>query len=249
MLLILRAPTMRRDHRPYWLKYCLAQFNRWYSRRFVAPAFDALGEGARFLAPHSLEIHGPNICAGRYLHMISHKYNAVKLTTWGSKQNQGHITLGDYCLIAPGVEVTSAIGITLGHNCMLAANVMIHDCDWHGLYNRVRPFRCSAPVVLGNNVWVGARAIITKGVTIGDNAVIGTGAVVTKDVPANAVAAGNPAKVVKTLNPKRRMLTREFLFKQGDAYWQQQAQIEAYFTLDNHTRHWLRTLVAPTRGD
>ncbi len=240
---------MRRDHRPYWLKKILKKINHWYSLRFVAPAFDELGIGAQFLAPQSVQVHGPNICAGRYLHCISHPHKAVKMTTWGDKVRKGAIRIGDYCLIAPGVEITSAEAITLGDSCMLAADVMIHDCDWHGLYNRLRPFRCSAPVTLGDNVWIGARAIITKGVTIGDNSVIGAGSIVTKDIPANVVAAGNPAKVVKTLNPKRKMLTRAFLFQHGDSYWQQQEEVDAFFTLDNTTVDWLRTVIKPSKHD
>lgn len=57
----------------------------------------------------------------------------------------------------------------------------------------------SRPIVLGNNVWIGAGAIVLPGVTVGDNSIIGAGAVVTRDVPANAVAVGNPARVVRTL--------------------------------------------------
>ena len=65
---------------------------------------------------------------------------------------------------------------------MFAANVYISDSDWHGIYNRIRPFRCTKPVVLENNVWLGERVIVNKGVTIGENSVIGAGAVVTRDV-------------------------------------------------------------------
>ena len=54
------------------------------------------------------------------------------------------------------------------------------------------------PVTIGDNVWIGGRAIINPGVTIGDNAVIASGAVVTKDVPNNVVVGGNPAKIIKT---------------------------------------------------
>ena len=57
-----------------------------------------------------------------------------------------------------------------------------------------------AKVTLGKNVWVGAHATILPGVTVGDNAVIAAGAVVTKDVPANTVAAGVPAKIIKTID-------------------------------------------------
>ena len=56
----------------------------------------------------------------------------------------------------------------------------------------------SSPIIIGENVWIGSNVRICKGVTIGDNSVIAACSVVTKDVPANAIAAGNPAKIVKT---------------------------------------------------
>lgn len=58
----------------------------------------------------------------------------------------------------------------------------------------------SAPVVIGNNVWIGSNATILPGVTIGDNAVVAAGAVVTKDVPVNTVVAGVPAKIMKRID-------------------------------------------------
>ena len=62
---------------------------------------------------------------------------------------------------------------------------------------RARKLSYPAPIVLGRNVWVGSNATILQGVAIGDNAVVGAGAVVTHDIPANSVATGIPAKVVK----------------------------------------------------
>lgn len=56
------------------------------------------------------------------------------------------------------------------------------------------------PITIGSNVWIGGNAVICPGVTIGDNVVIGAGAVVTKDIPANVVAAGNPARVIRPIN-------------------------------------------------
>jgi maltose O-acetyltransferase len=55
------------------------------------------------------------------------------------------------------------------------------------------------PITIGNNVWIGGGAIILPGVTVGENSVIGAGAVVTKDVPANVVAVGNPARVIRSI--------------------------------------------------
>ena len=132
---------------------------------------------------------------------------------------------------------------------MIAAEAQITDCDWHGTYNRIRPFRCTKPVTLGENVWVGLRAIIGKGVTIGDNSIVGAGAVVIGDVPKNVIVAGNPAKIVKTISPERRMLKREFLFENKEDYWSSQYQLEDSFSKQNSFRHWLRVKLFPGNKD
>ncbi|HTB80539.1 MAG TPA: DapH/DapD/GlmU-related protein [Opitutaceae bacterium] len=80
---------------------------------------------------------------------------------------------------------------------------MVVDSDFHNLWppetrRRSPGFERDADVSIGENVWVGARSIILKGVTIGDNAVIGAGSLVTRSVPPNTLAVGNPARVVKT---------------------------------------------------
>ena len=80
----------------------------------------------------------------------------------------------------------------LGHNVVLAT--LDHDID-----PEKRHMLHSAPIRIGKRVWIGSNAVITKGVTIGDNSVIAAGAVVTKDIPANVVAGGVPAKVIKEI--------------------------------------------------
>jgi maltose O-acetyltransferase len=90
--------------------------------------------------------------------------------------------------------------IHIGDNCMLAPGVHIYTAT-HPLDADTRNSGAEygKPVTIGNNVWIGGRAIINPGITIGDNAVIASGAVVVKDVPANAVVGGNPAKIIKML--------------------------------------------------
>lgn len=58
----------------------------------------------------------------------------------------------------------------------------------------------TAPIVIGNNVWIGAKATVTKGVSIGDNSVIAANAVVTRDIPAGTLAAGVPARVIRRID-------------------------------------------------
>ncbi len=90
--------------------------------------------------------------------------------------------------------------VYIGDNCMLAPGVHIYTAT-HPVDARLRAsgVEYGIPVRIGNNVWIGGRAIINPGVTVGDNAVIASGSVVVKDVPANCVVAGNPARVIKQL--------------------------------------------------
>lgn len=201
------------------------------------------------LKPRSVRINGNKIYAGNFLHMISEAINPVSMTTWSSRQTQGEIHIGHYALISPGVELSAAHKITIGDNCMIAADSIISDSDWHGIYNRLRPFRCTQSVELKNNVWIGRGAFVGKGVCIGENSIVGARAVVCKNVPANCIVAGNPARIIKHLNPKKRMLKREYLFQKGDVYWGQQQELLRYLAADNSLTYWLKTLTAPNTFD
>lgn len=113
------------------------------------------------------------------------------------------ITIGDHTFIGNGSTLSAACEIRIGAHCLLSALVRVHDNDGHPLdparrrrHEPIRPEE-AAPVIIEDNVWIGAGATILKGVRIGQDAVVGTGAVVTSDVPAGAIVAGNPARVVK----------------------------------------------------
>lgn len=90
--------------------------------------------------------------------------------------------------------------VEIGENCMLGPSVHIYTAT-HPLpaSERVKGLEYGKPVAVGDDVWIGGRAVLNPGVTVGDNAVIGSGAVVTDDVPNNAVVQGNPAMVVKRI--------------------------------------------------
>lgn len=109
-----------------------------------------------------------------------------------------NIKLGRNVFINSGCCFQDQGGIELGDGCMIGHQVVIATLN-HDLMPERRASMMPAKVTLGRNVWVGAHATILPGVTIGDNSVVAAGAVVTKDVPANCVAAGVPARVVKRL--------------------------------------------------
>lgn len=106
------------------------------------------------------------------------------------------VKIGDNCGFS-GTVIAAALKITLGDNVRCGANTLITDTDWHADDPRTA---ADAPVVIGNNVWLGYGVKVLKGVIIGDNSLIGAGSIVTRNIPANVVAVGNPCKVIKQLN-------------------------------------------------
>jgi len=240
---------LRQDHRPYAAKRLHRVIERSYVERFVAPHLDALGPDYKMMKPWNLKVHGPNIRFGRCVHVITARHRKVQLTTWEHDAGAGHIDVGDYCLLCPGVRLDSACHIEVGPSSMIASTAYLTDADWHDVYDRSRPIGNNARIVLEENVWIGDSAIVCKGVTIGRNSVIGAGAVVTNDVPANSIAAGNPAKVVKTLDPAREIKRRENLLSDPLALDATMDEVDRYLLGNNSWLGWLRSIVAPRRGD
>ena len=240
---------MRKEHRPYWLKRLSERFAQFYTRQIIAPQLDHIGSNTKIFKPWNLDLFGERITIGNCLHMACDSDRKVRIQTWSHKGVSGTINIGNYCLVSPGVRIMAERSITIGDSCMFGASAYISDSDWHGLYNRTRPFRCSLPIVLEDNVWIGDGAKVCKGVTIGKNSVVGAGAVVTKDVPANCVVAGVPARVVKQINPNRKMLTREFLFSDPDWLDDQEDALNRAFLKNNSLFNWLRILVRPSKDD
>ena len=126
--------------------------------------------------------------------------------------HHGKIVMGPWSKIGPGTVVNCVNRVEIGKDTAIANNVLIIDNNTHPLcpadrrYMRHTPHgsderqpwhSANAPIIIGENVWIGSNVRICKGVTVGDNAIIAANSVLTKNVPANAVAAGNPAKIVK----------------------------------------------------
>ena len=97
--------------------------------------------------------------------------------------------------INSNLKLRCSNSIIIGNDCAISHDVTIMDSDFHNI--DYANHEKSAPVNIGNHVWIGSRAMILKGVTIGDGAIIGAGSVVTKDVPTKSIVAGVPAKVIK----------------------------------------------------
>lgn len=127
---------------------------------------------------------------------------------FGRRSNElPQLTIGDETFIGHGCAFHIGRSVRIGNHCLLAGGVQILDMDGHPVSAARRrageptPQGAIAPVVIGDEVWIGNGAVILKGVTIGDRAIIAARSVVTKNVPPDTISAGNPAKVVKELPP------------------------------------------------
>ena len=134
-----------------------------------------------------------------------------------SAQQGAIIKIGDYTTIRGNSVIGAVSSIEIGDYVIISNNVTIYDNNNHptdpkkriemcrsGFYSELWDWKYAAvaPVKIGNNVWIGEKSAVLKGVTIGEGAVVASHAVVTKDVPPYAIVAGNPAKVVKLLQNK-----------------------------------------------
>ncbi len=134
--------------------------------------------------------------AGKLFRSAGKEINIEKGVFFGSGQ---FVSIGDYSGI--GINASIAGEVKIGSYVMMGPEVMIYTYG-HQFNDLEKPmiFQGNSqvkPVIIEDDVWIGARVIILPGVTIGRGSIIGAGSVVTKDVPAYAVMGGNPAKIVK----------------------------------------------------
>jgi acetyltransferase-like isoleucine patch superfamily enzyme len=114
--------------------------------------------------------------------------------------HEGIVEIGERTVMGQECTISAYRRVRIGAQCVIADRAMFIDFD-HGVVEVERPIRLQGiykrDVVVGSNVWIGYGACILRGVSVGDNAIVGTNSVVTKDVPANAVVAGIPARVIR----------------------------------------------------
>jgi maltose O-acetyltransferase len=112
-----------------------------------------------------------------------------------------HIRIGARTFANYGLVALDVAPITIGDDVQIGTNVQLltptHPIDPQPRRDK---WEAAKPITIGDNVWLGSGVIVLAGVTIGENTVVGAGAVVTRDLPANVVAVGNPARVVRTID-------------------------------------------------
>lgn len=108
--------------------------------------------------------------------------------------------------LSSGSYIEAGQSITIGSFCLIAANVRILDSDFHDIQSRNFTTEGKS-VVIGNRVWLGPNVVVLKGVTIGDNTIVTANSVVSHSLPANVIATGIPARVIRQMNPTDTLLT------------------------------------------
>lgn len=162
-------------------------------RLLTAPGWRWDTDGMLFLGPH-LQLQagrGARIRLGRFV-WIGH---GTKI-----RCHEGTVEVGAKTVLGQECTISAYKRVRIGSECVIADRVMLIDFD-HNVTDPETPIRHQGiykrDVIVGSNVWIGYGAQVLRGVTIGDNAIIGASAVVTRDIPANAVAAGTPARVIR----------------------------------------------------
>jgi acetyltransferase-like isoleucine patch superfamily enzyme len=141
-------------------------------------------------------------CGGRPWPLIQNRgrLTAENIGLWcGVRLEVGrgaHLSIGKGTYLNRNATVVCDERVEIGRNCAVSWDVVIMDTDQH---ERAGMGPVTAPVRIEDDVWIGCRAIILKGVTIGRGAVIGAGSIVTRDIPPNALAVGQPARVIRVL--------------------------------------------------
>ncbi|MFT7289241.1 MAG: acetyltransferase-like isoleucine patch superfamily enzyme, partial [Halieaceae bacterium] len=209
------------------------------------PECASLGRHSTFMKPRYVIISGPNIHIGDCFTAVAEPMHRVEIGVWGREVGAGTVRIGDGVLISPGSRISASDEISIGNGVMMANGTYITDSDWHTVYDRTRRAETATPVHIGDNVWLGDHATVLKGVSIGENSVVAARAVVTRDVPANVIVAGNPARVVRELDPQREMVTRLDYFADPPGQLRFFDMVDREVLSDNSFWRWLWSVVYP----
>jgi len=157
--------------------------------------------GSRSSLARSLQVNSPrSIAIGSHVSIAEQFVLADLLPGQGQVPK---IVIGDGCSILYRFQCNAAQSVRIGQNVLMASNVLITDSD-HVVEPGGVPVtkNCkfvTQPVCIEDNCWIGQNCVILKGVTVGHDSIVGANSIVTHDVPSCSIAAGNPAKVLKSL--------------------------------------------------
>jgi acetyltransferase-like isoleucine patch superfamily enzyme len=188
----------------------LSRMTRSFLKRCRRIAFWFNCYGGRVRSEGRLSLEAPLLCDGRGVVLLGPNISvgcglapllAAGTVRLQARERGSRIVVGAGTSFSNNVQVIAENHVTIGRNCLIGDAVLILDSDFHALSAEGRHSlpAIAGPVVLEDNVFIGSRSIILKGVTIGKDSVIGAGSVVVRSIPPGVIAAGNPARIVRTL--------------------------------------------------
>lgn len=172
----------------YWCEGSYVINAKWTMRRA-----DKVGRGVRVLGKLKMNKRNQTRIVIAARTVVDSTTAKVELS---ALEAGAELYIGENCYINSGTIITASRSITIGKDCQLGFYCLVMDSDFHGVEDRNSP-PPPEPIVLEDNVWLGSRVIVLKGVTIGHDAVVAAGSVVTKDVPPRCLVAGSPAKIIR----------------------------------------------------
>jgi acetyltransferase-like isoleucine patch superfamily enzyme len=181
-----------------------AQKWRWYERNSLPwNRFAIHREMARREAFCRWPVHGDVLDALRAGRLEIGAGTLLEPNVWLTCPDPAHIRIGSGSFLNIAVMVAAAELVEIGDHCMFANGCFVTDAD-HRFDDPEKPvpwqgFTSKGPTRVGDNVWCGANVVITSGVTVGERCVIGANSVVNRDLPPFSIAAGAPAKVLRTI--------------------------------------------------
>ena len=118
-----------------------------------------------------------------------------------ARESKARIVIGSKTITSNNISIVANQLIEIGEGCQLGDLVSIYDSDFHEInpLTRNESSGVCSPVLIGQNVWLGSRVVVLKGVQVGNDSVIAAGSVVTKSIPARCLAGGIPARVIREI--------------------------------------------------
>lgn len=176
-----------------------------YNKQYMIHKNSSIGKDVRFIGKHVLYVHSSATIqigdgfisrSGYKNHLKGAELSTITVT------GGGNLKIGNNTGISCS-SITCTHRIEIGSNTNIGAGCLIidsnfHSSSWMDRFDRIKDKdHCPKPIVIGNNVFIGANCIVTKGVTIGDNSMVAAGSVVIKDIPKGELWGGNPAAYIK----------------------------------------------------
>lgn len=192
------------------MNYFLVHFLGNLYTQFLKKKFAHIGKGT-VIKPVLNSANEQHIALGNYVNIgafcritVSTEFAGIKCKS----KNNIRLKIGNHVDIGNNGFISANNNVQIGNHVMMSAYVFITDHD-HGVLDikkniHEQPLTNGGHVIIGNNVFLGVKSTILKNVTIGDHAIVGANAVVTKDVPAFSIVAGNPARVIKKYDFKKK---------------------------------------------